>query len=73
MGMDRSAVREVLAALLSSVGDSAHPPHPKTLRKYLNDEHLDKKKTPFDFTDWSFPKGKGKVRVVPPERWTMIS
>src|ERR1700760_934573 len=46
-------------------------PPPKALRKYLDDEHLDKKKKPFDFTGWE--DWNGKVRVLPFEWWTPIS
>ena len=45
-------------------------PLPQALRKYLNDEHLDKKKKPFDFTGWE--DRIDKVRVVPFERWTPL-
>ena len=47
------------------------PPPPKALRKYLNDEHLNKKKKPFDFTGWE--DRMDVVRVVPFERLTPIS
>ena len=51
MGMARSAVHKVLVALLPFT-EGLGSLLPKALRKYLDDEHRNKKKKPFDFTGW---------------------
>lgn len=50
MGTAQPEVHKVVAALFSAAGLISLLS--KTLRKYLDDEHRNKKKKPFDFTDW---------------------